>query len=356
MISGDLRAGVWQVRRSGLLADVTLPDEFRALRVRPDAGRLTTGQLSAVGDVSWRYAGDAVEVTGQQHVRLPRVRPADLPAAAARLLTAGLTPARPGEGTRHVFTGSPVAGVATDEIVDGTPALRAIRDVLACRPEFSGLPAGFRTAVSGSPCQDVLHEASDVSFVGVRDPRLGPGFDVWVGGMSLSPATAGRLGAFVTLDEVPEVWAGVVRAILDHGLRGPRGHARSRFTVSDWGSEKFRRVLETDYLRRRLASSPGLPPPSGPRDQLGVHAQRDGRCYVGVTPVTRPPGGTTMMALADLAETHGSTRLQVTPYQKLVILDIPPDRVGSLCRGLEWIGLTARPALLRRRGPGPGYR
>jgi sulfite reductase (ferredoxin) len=340
---------VWQVGGS-VLADARLTGEFHALGVALDRGRLTTGQLRAIGNVSWRHARDAVEVAGQQQVRLRWVAAADVPTAVERLRAAGLAIAALGGGTRLVVTGSPVAGVAADEIVDGTPALRAVRDGLAGRAEFSRLPAGFTTAISGSPCQDVQHEASDVSFIGVRHHRLGPGFDVWAGGMSLSPATTGRLGAFVALDEVPEVWAAVARAFLDHGLRGPRGHARLRSLVSDWGTGKFRHVLEADYLHRRLDGSPELPPPSGPRDHVGVHLQRDGRHYVGVTPVARRPGGTTLVALADLAEAHGSARVHVTPYQKLVILDVPPDRVASLCGGLEWIGLTARPALARRLG------
>jgi sulfite reductase (ferredoxin) len=330
---------VWQVG---------LP-EFRVLRVGLDDGQLTTGQLRAVGHVSWRYAGDAVEFTGQQHVRLRGAAAADVPAACERLRAAGLPVVDPGGDAARVFTGSPVAGLAADEIVDGTPALRAIRDGLAGRAEFAGLPAGFRTAISGSPCQDVQHEASDVAFTGVRDARLGPGFEVWAGGMSLCPATAGRLGAFVPLEEVPEVWAAVVRAFLDHGHRGPRGRARLGLLVGDWGTERFRRVLESDYLRRPLAGSQPLALPSGPRDHVGVRLQRDGLHYVGVTPIARRPGGTTLMALADLAEAHGAVRVKVTPYQKLILLGIPPERVTSLCRGLEWIGLTARPALRRRR-------
>ena len=59
--------------------------------------------------------------------------------------------------------------------------------------------------------QDVAHEVNDISFVGVVHPEHGPGFDLWVGGgLSTNPKIAQRLGAWVPLDEVPDVWAGVV--------------------------------------------------------------------------------------------------------------------------------------------------
>ena len=51
----------------------------------------------------------------------------------------------------------------------------------------------------------------DIAFVGVVHPEHGPGFDLWVGGgLSTNPMIGHRVGAWVPLDEVPDVWAGVV--------------------------------------------------------------------------------------------------------------------------------------------------
>jgi sulfite reductase (ferredoxin) len=58
--------------------------------------------------------------------------------------------------------------------------------------------------------------------------------------------------------------------------------------------------------------------------------------------------GSTLTALADLAEAHGSTRVRTTPFQKLVVLDVAPDRVGSLTLAAERLGLTAAPSQWRR--------
>jgi sulfite reductase (ferredoxin) len=119
-----------------------------------------------------------------------------------------------------------VAGIAADEIIDGTPALEEIRDRYIGSPEFSNLPRKFKTAISGSPSLDVAHEANDVSSVGVVHAEFGPGFDVWVGGgLSTNPMFAQRLGAWVSLEEIPEVWVGVVSIFRDHGYRRLRNRA-----------------------------------------------------------------------------------------------------------------------------------
>jgi sulfite reductase (ferredoxin) len=302
-----------------------------------------------IGEASRLYARDVVDITGQQRFQLRRIRDKDVAKVTAWLQVAGLDSAYAWGSPRGIFLGSPVAGIAADEIIDGTPALQEIRGQRAVREEFSALRRPFRTAVSGSPRQDVLHEACDVSFLGVRHPELGLGFDVRVGtGLLAGPASAGRLGAFVTLREVPTVWSAIVAAFRDHGYGRPGGHDRLASLVADWGADEFRRVIEAEYLHRSLCDGPA-PPPAGPRDHIGVHPQRDGQCYVGTTPATARATGATLVALADLAEAHGSYRVCTTPYQKLIVLDIAPDRVESLCDGLERIGLTARPCLFRRR-------
>ena len=75
----------------------------------------------------------------------------------------------------RVILGSPVAGVAKDEIVDGTPAIEEILKRHLLDPAFSNLPRKFKSAISGSPRLDVAHEINDVSFVGVVHPEQGWG-------------------------------------------------------------------------------------------------------------------------------------------------------------------------------------
>ena len=103
----------------------------------------------------------------------------------------------------------------------------------------------------------MVPEVNDIAFVGVVHPEHGPGFDLWVGGgLSTNPMLAVRLGGWVPQEEVAEVWAGVVGLFRDYGYRRLRTRARIKFLVADWGAEKFRNVLETEYLKRPLIDGP----------------------------------------------------------------------------------------------------
>ncbi|MBD0292803.1 MAG: nitrite/sulfite reductase [Jiangellaceae bacterium] len=333
--------------RTALLEPHELDDEFFMMRIRIDGGQLSTDQLRVIADVSTTYARDTADVTDRQNVQLHWVRVEDVPEIWRRLEAVGLSTTEACGDVPRVVLGSPVAGIAAAEVLDATWAVEEIHRRYIGSPEFSNLPRKFKTAVSGLP--DVVHEVNDVAFVGVVHPEDGPGLDLWVGGgLSTNPKLAQRVGAWVPLAEVPEVWAGVVRIFRDYGYRRLRTRARLKFLVEDWGIERFRQVLETEYLGRRLVDGPPPPVPPQPYDHVGVHPQKDGRHYIGVAPLVGRVSGTQLRKLADTVEAHGSTRIRTTPYQKLVILDVVPNQVESLVEALDGIGLSARPSAFRR--------
>ena len=348
--------GLYTQRRPGIdggrtskLEPHELDDEYFMLRVRSDGGILTPDQLRAIADVSQTYARDTADITDRQNVQLHWVRIEDVPAIWERLEAVGLTTNEACGDTPRVVLGSPVAGVAADEIVDGTPAIREIVRRYVGDPRFSNLPRKFKSAVSGSPRQDVAHEINDVSFVGVVHPEHGPGFDVWVGGgLSTNPMLAQRLGVWVPLEEVPDVWEAVISVFRDYGYRRLRTRARLKFLVSDWGAEKVREVIETQYLGHRLLDGPAAAPYAGRRDHVGVHDQRDGRKYVGAAPTVGRVSGTVLRRIGDLAERYGSGEVRLTAQQKLVVLDVEEADVEPLVAALHELGLEVRPSEFRR--------
>jgi sulfite reductase (ferredoxin) len=203
--------------------------------------------------------------------------------------------------------------------------------------------------VSGSPRQDVAHEINDVSFIGVVHPEHGPGFDVYVGGgLSTNPMLAQRLGVWVPLEDVPDVYEAVLSVFRDYGYRRLRTRARLKFLVSDWGAAKVREVIETQYLKRPMLDGPAAAPYAGRRDHVGVHPQADGLSYVGAAPVVGRVSGTILHAIGDLAERHGSGRVRLTAQQKLVILDVADAHVEPLVEALHALGLEVRPSEFRR--------
>ncbi|WDZ85114.1 nitrite/sulfite reductase [Micromonospora cathayae] len=333
--------------RTAVLEPHELEDEFFMLRVRIDGGQLTLAQLRVVADISREFARDTADITDRQNVQYHWIRVEDMPEIWRRLESVGLQTTEACGDCPRIVLGSPVAGVAKDELLDPTPAVDEIVRRYVGDKAYSNLPRKFKTSISW--LVDTPYEANDIAFLGVDHPDHGPGFDLWVGGgLSTNPMLAKRLGVWVPLAEVPDVWAGVVGIFRDYGYRRLRNRARLKFLVADWGVEKFREVLEKEYLGRTLLDGPAPQLPDRPVDHIGVHEQADGRYYVGAAPVVGRVSGTQLAQLADVVEAHGSDRVRLTPYQKLLVLDVPAERTDSLTTALRGIGLEAHPSAWRR--------
>jgi len=348
--------GLYTQRKPGIdggktatLEPEELEDRYFMLRVRSDGQLLSAEALRVLGGISTDFARGTADITDRQNVQYHWIEIESVPEIWRRLATVGLETTTACGDTPRGFLGSPVAGLAADEIIDPTPAILEIKRRFIGDPELANLPRKFKTAITGHPSLDVVHEINDVSLVGVVHPELGPGYDLWVGGaLSTTPRLGERLGAFVTQEQAAEVWHGVCRIFRDYGYRRLRNKARLKFLLADWGTEKFREVLETEYLGYRLADGPAPAPATGRGDHVGVHLQKDGSYYVGAAPMVGRIGGGTLSGLADLVERTGALGVRLTAHQKLVALGVPADQVDAFVAGLEPLGLTAQPSPFRR--------
>jgi sulfite reductase (ferredoxin) len=333
--------------RTAVLEPQELEDEYFMLRVRVDSGALTLAQLRTIAEISTEFGRDSADITDRQNIQLHWIRVEDMPEIWRRLEAVGLQTTEACGDCPRVVLGSPVAGIAEGEVVDPTPAIDEILKRYIGDPAYSNLPRKFKTSMSW--LVDTPYQVNDISFLGVEHPVHGPGFDLWVGGgLSTNPRLAERLGVWVPLDEIPDVWEGVVAIFRDYGYRRLRHRARLKFLLADWGVDKFREILEKEYLGRALVDGPSPELPERPIDHIGVHKQVDGKNYVGAAPVVGRTSGSQLTKLADLVRAHGSDRVRLTPYQKLLVLDIADDLVEPLVRGLREIGLEARPSAWRR--------
>ncbi|MCW2497543.1 nitrite/sulfite reductase [Jatrophihabitans sp.] len=358
---GDLRGrmrwyGLYTQRRPGIPGGKTatlepeeLEDEFFMMRIRSDGGKLNSEQLRAVADISIEYGRGVADITDRQNVQLHWIRIEDVPTIWERLEAVGLSTTEACGDTPRVMLGCPLEGVAQNSILDAREVLDSAVERFVGDPAFSNLPRKFKTSISGCADHCTNHEINDISFVGVIGPDGTAGFDLWVGGgLSTNPMFAKRLGVFVRPDEVNDVWEGICSIFRDYGYRRQRNHARIKFLMADWGPEKFREVLEQEYLKRALPDGP--PPPSSPahRDHTGIRPQNNGLFSVGATTKSGRTSGAALRQVAQLAENLGGARVALTAQQGLVVLDVPEANTESLADELGVLGLEVRPSAFLR--------
>nr|WP_281372053.1 nitrite/sulfite reductase [Modestobacter versicolor] len=322
------------------------------LRVRIDGGQLSTEQLRVIGGISTEFGRDVADVTDRQNVQLHWIRIEDVPEIWRRLEQVGLSSTEACGDVPRVMLNCPLAGVLEDEIVDASAVLAETVEKYLGDREFSNLPRKWKTSMSGCVDRCTEPEIDDVSFNGVVNADGEVGYDLWVGGgLSTNPMFAKRIGVFVRPEQVSDVWAACTSIFRDYGYRRSRNHARIKFLMADWGPEKFRQVLEDEYLHAKLPDGPAAAPPKHEeRDHVGVSKQKDGANALGFALRTGRLSGTLLTRIADLAEEFGGQggRIRTTTQQKLVILDVPDERVEELVAALAEHDLLVRPSAFRR--------
>ncbi len=349
--------GLYTQRRPGIDGGKTavlepheLDDEYFMLRVRIDGGRLTTEQLRVIAEVSQEFGRDTADITDRQNVQLHWIRVEDVPEIWRRLESVGLSTTEACGDTPRVILGSPVAGIAADEIIDGTPAIDEIQRAVHRLPGVLQPPPQVqdrdqRVAAAGRRARGQRHLVRRR-----RAPRARPG---------LRPV--GRRRPVDQPDARP-----AARRVGAAG-RGPGGVGRSRRRLPrlrlppaahprahqvphrGLGSRAVPRGARERVPRPRASSTARPRPcPTAARDHVGVHRQQDGRYYVGLAPTVGRVSGTTLVRLAEVAEAHGSTRVRTHAAPEAG----RPRRTGRAGRRAGrrhgGLGLNARPSTFRR--------
>ncbi len=151
------------------------------------------------------------------------------------------------------------------------------------------LPRKFKTAIAfpGDNCVDIL--TNDVGLVALfneGDTQV-HGFNIYAGGgmgqthndAETFPRLATPLG-YTPVDKVIDVLEKIIMVQRDFGDRIERKHARMKYLVEEWGTEKFRAKVE-EYLGYALEDFRDMPA-LGIDDHLGWQEQADGHWFIGI--------------------------------------------------------------------------
>ncbi|MFT0744683.1 ferredoxin--nitrite reductase [Synechococcus sp. RC10B2] len=326
------------------------PGKFM-LRLRLPNGILTSGQMRKLAEILRPYGQDGVaDITTRQNLQLRGIPIEDMPQVLRQLKEVGLTSIQSGMDNVRNITGSPLAGIDPDELIDVRGLTRKVQDMVTNNgegnPSFTNLPRKFNIAICGCRDNSVHAEINDLAFVpAFKEGKLG--FNVLVGGFFSARRCAEAIGLDVWVDprDVVPLCEAVLLVYRDHGLRANRQKARLRWLIDEWGLEKFRVAVEQQIGHPLPRAAEKDEVVWHKRDLLGVHAQKQlGLNFVGLhVPVGRL-NVPEMRELARLAEVYGSGELRLTVEQNVLIPNVPDSRVAPLLKE----------PLLKKFSPNPG--
>ncbi len=331
------------------------PGKFM-MRLRVPNGIISSEQMRVLGEIVQRYGDDGnADITTRQNLQLRGIRIEDIPDIFQRLKSVGMTSVQSGMDNVRNITGSPMAGLDADELIDTRELVQKVQDMITNygqgNYQFSNLPRKFNIAIEGGRDNSVHAEINDIAFVpAYKEGELG--FNVVVGGFF----SAKRCEAAIPMNvwvrpnqEVVDLCRGILEVYRDNGLRANRQKSRLMWLIDEWGIEEF---------RTRVANHLGYPLATAAekdaidwekRDHLGVFPQKkEGLSYIGLCVPVGRLFADDMLDLARIAEVYGSGELRLTVEQNVIIPNIAAENIATLLTEPLLAKFTPNPTPLQR--------
>jgi ferredoxin-nitrite reductase len=331
------------------------PGKFM-MRLRIPNGILSSEQMRVLGEIVQRYGDDGnADITTRQNLQLRGIRIEDIPDIFQRLKSVGMTSVQSGMDNVRNITGSPMAGLDADELIDTRELVQKVQDMITNygqgNYQFTNLPRKFNIAIEGGRDNSVHAEINDIAFVpAYKEGELG--FNVVVGGFF----SAKRCEAAIPMNvwvrpnqEVVDLCRGILEVYRDNGLRANRQKSRLMWLIDEWGIEEF---------RTRVANHLGYPLATAAekdaidwekRDHLGVFPQKqEGLSYIGLCIPVGRLFADDMFDLARIAEVYGSGELRLTVEQNVIIPNIAAENMATLLTEPLLAKFTPNPTPLQR--------
>ena len=199
-------------------------------------------------------------------------------------------------------------------------------------------------------CVSVRHHPNDIWLVATANHQPGAGEHLPASFRLLFNAGQGQeldTGLLVRPEECVPLVVAIAQVYLTHVERSSPPAAgkkpRLRQVIAQqgiiWYVEQLRHILPFTLPHQPVVvvRSADVTPHSR---HLGAHPQRQhGLSYLGVVAPLGRLAIQQLRALADLSQVYGSGMLRLTPWQNVLIPDVPTERVPALHQAIEQLGL-----------------
>ena len=348
---------------NGLFYLTPINDAYMA-RLRIPGGFLKTYQLREIANISKKLTSGYVQITTRANFQIRLIQPKDTPEVLRRVQSVGLHTRGSGADNIRNITANPTAGIDPHEIIDVTPYVHELSQLILSSLEFYDLPRKFNIALDGGGLIGSVEDTNDIGLKAFDikkvegGPEAGVYFRIKLGGATGHKAFAKDLGVLVPPEMLIKVTAALVRVFIKNGNRTDRKKARLKHLLETWTLaqylEETEKLLGYQLIRSPLNEKGGSPfhdiekPSEFHHSHVGLYPQKQkGLHYIGVCIPVGQISPEQMQKIADIADAHGSGEVNLTVWQNLIIPNIPTAEIAAVQKEIKKTGLTWEQSNLR---------
>jgi len=308
------------------------------IRIRTPGGIISSRQCYAIAYLADDFAAGYVHITNRANLQIREIHK-NLSIEVLNILR------ELGMGSRNLevdpirnIMSSPTAGIDSLELIDTRPFVKALDNYFQEHPELAALSPKFSVCFDGGGAVSVGDRLNDIRLLAVVD-----------GGNTYFNLYFGARDTKLLVK--PEQAIALVAALADVYLSYTKQSDRPNFRkprlkhlLEDWGVESYLKLVANLTHQSPPFVGEGLGERSrqtrGNGWSFGIHAQRQPNLsYIGIILPLGRLESWQLRGLADLAQNYGSETLRLTPWQNLLISDIPNPSIADVQEEISKLGL-----------------
>ncbi len=328
----------------GLFYNTLAQDGFLC-RLRIPGGMINSQQFEAIADISDHYGGGYIDITNRANIQIREIKQGINNQVLAKLQALGLASTNASvDHIRNIMT-SPTAGIDTQELIDTRPLVKAWEKYITAHSHLSQLSAKFSVCFDGGGKISVKDRPNDI----ILAAELINSNIHWR--LYLSYGEKGEpakdTGILLKPLETIAVLAALAETYLKH--IGIKTHCKPRLReiINHITIEKYLQQVKEkldpsifSFEKTSLCASASL----REKNLIGIHSQRQsGLYYIGIVLPLGRLDTYQIRGLAHIAKRYGDDNIRLTPWQNLILSNIPQNQIIKVEEEIANLGLNCSP-------------
>lgn len=302
-------------------------------RVKLPGGVLRSAQARAIAAAARRHASGVLELTNRSNLQIRGVLPGQEAPLIDALLGTGLGPrVASADDVRNLLL-SPAAGLDPQARMDVRPLASQLLDLLQDTPALHALSPKFALQLDGGEALAMREHPHDLWLAAEDDQHLLLG----LAGCPLEAPLA-RIEATHAVELVRQL------LLLFLELATPE-QSRMRQLLADITPTELLQRLQArlNFTLQPAPPANGQPADSTSRAPAGIYPQaQSDLCMVAAGAQLGRLHAEQLLALAERSERHSDGELRLTPWQGLLLGNVPESASAELLAALDELGLLTR--------------
>jgi len=333
----------------GLFYTTTAQDGL-LYRLRIPGGIMNYQQFQAIADIADNYGSGYIDITNRANIQIREIKQDINIEILKNLQTLGLGSTNPSvDHIRNIMT-SPTAGIDRDELIDTRPLVKAWEEYITANSHLSELSAKFSVGFDGGGKVSVSDRSNDIILAAELVNSK-----VYLR-LYLSYGEKGEptkdTGILLQPTQAISVLATLAETYRKHIDNKNRRKPRLREIINHITIEKYLHPVQQNhifditkiplcvwapFIVSEVELLRGI-------NHIGIHSQRQtGLYYIGIVLPLGRLETWQIRSLANIAQRYGNANIRLTPWQNLLLTDIPQNQISEVQQEVTNLGLNSSP-------------